>query len=422
MASTHDSAGRPIVVVTGMGIVTSLGTGKDENWANLTAGKSGIREITPLRHRGPQDPDRRHRRFRARGAVLQPGSVRAAGRTGGRRGNRGVRHRPARRFSRAAVSRRAADRNRMAAAHANWRRPPAPTTRVELQRPAARRRQRPVRPAITTASCSASVADRIAETFGTKGSPISLSTACASGATAIQLGVEAIRRGETDAALCIGTDGSINPESLIRFSLLSALSTTNDPPQARRQALRQEPRRLRHGRRRRRAGAGKPRRRQGARRQNPRRARRLRRDGGRLPPHPLEPGRQADHRLHPQRHRRRRLDARRYRLRQSARHRHARERQDGGLGVDGGVRRARQDAADLVEQVDDRAYAVGRRRGRGGVLAADARNTSASRRPSTTRCPIRRFRSTWCRTRRATPRCGTSSPTRSASAARTCRW
>jgi 3-oxoacyl-[acyl-carrier-protein] synthase II len=32
--------------------------------------------------------------------------------------------------------------------------------------------------------------------------------------------------------LCIGTDGSINPESLVRFSLLSALSTANDPPQA----------------------------------------------------------------------------------------------------------------------------------------------------------------------------------------------
>jgi len=77
-----------------------------------------------------------------------------------------------------------------------------------------------------------SVADHLAEKFGTQGSPISLSTACASGASAIQLGVEAIRRGETEAALCTGTDGSINPESLIRFSLLSALSTSNDDPQA----------------------------------------------------------------------------------------------------------------------------------------------------------------------------------------------
>ena len=77
-----------------------------------------------------------------------------------------------------------------------------------------------------------SVADHLAEKFGTKGSPISLSTACASGATAIQLGVEAIRRGEADAALCVATDGSVNPEALVRFSLLSALSTHNDPPQA----------------------------------------------------------------------------------------------------------------------------------------------------------------------------------------------
>jgi 3-oxoacyl-[acyl-carrier-protein] synthase II len=77
-----------------------------------------------------------------------------------------------------------------------------------------------------------SVAGHLAEKFGTKGSPISLSTACASGATAIQLGVEAIRRGEADAALCVGTDGSVNQENLIRFSLLSALSTQNDPPQA----------------------------------------------------------------------------------------------------------------------------------------------------------------------------------------------
>jgi len=75
-----------------------------------------------------------------------------------------------------------------------------------------------------------SVAENLAERFGTKGSPIATSTACASGGTAIQLGVEAIRRGETDAALVVGTDASVNPESLIRFSLLSALSTRNDPP------------------------------------------------------------------------------------------------------------------------------------------------------------------------------------------------
>jgi 3-oxoacyl-[acyl-carrier-protein] synthase II len=77
-----------------------------------------------------------------------------------------------------------------------------------------------------------SVADHLCETFGTKGSPISVSTACASGATAIQLGVEAIRRGEAAAALCVATDGSVNAEAVVRFSLLSALSTNNDDPRS----------------------------------------------------------------------------------------------------------------------------------------------------------------------------------------------
>ena len=46
MTATRDKFGRPIVVVTGMGVVTSLGAGKADNWEKLTAGESGIRTIT----------------------------------------------------------------------------------------------------------------------------------------------------------------------------------------------------------------------------------------------------------------------------------------------------------------------------------------------------------------------------------------
>src|ERR1700726_2829222 len=46
MAATRDKFGRPIVVVTGMGVVTSLGAGKADNWKKLTAGESGTRPIT----------------------------------------------------------------------------------------------------------------------------------------------------------------------------------------------------------------------------------------------------------------------------------------------------------------------------------------------------------------------------------------
>src|SRR6201986_4257082 len=46
MPASHDKFGRPIVVITGMGVVTSLGAGKDDNWKKLTAGESGIRTIS----------------------------------------------------------------------------------------------------------------------------------------------------------------------------------------------------------------------------------------------------------------------------------------------------------------------------------------------------------------------------------------
>ena len=41
-----DHLGRPIVAVTGMGVVTSLGQGLKDNWAALTSGTSGIRKIS----------------------------------------------------------------------------------------------------------------------------------------------------------------------------------------------------------------------------------------------------------------------------------------------------------------------------------------------------------------------------------------
>src|SRR6476469_4844589 len=46
MTAMHDKFGRPVVVVTGMGVVTSLGSGKTDNWTRLCAGESGIRTIT----------------------------------------------------------------------------------------------------------------------------------------------------------------------------------------------------------------------------------------------------------------------------------------------------------------------------------------------------------------------------------------
>jgi 3-oxoacyl-[acyl-carrier-protein] synthase II len=230
MASSHDKNGRPVVVVTGMGIVTSLGAGKADNWAKLTAGESGIRRITrfssdklkttiagtvdflPVEPFCSTELGERMAEMVAQEAISESGI--------GRRGDF-----PGPLFLAVApVELEWPHRDTLAAASgAN-----DAIGYDDLLRASASGRFHDIHERCLFGS----VAEHLADRFGTKGSPISVSTACASGASAIQLGVEAIRRGETDAALCVGTDGSVNPEALIRFSLLSALSTANDPPQA----------------------------------------------------------------------------------------------------------------------------------------------------------------------------------------------
>jgi 3-oxoacyl-[acyl-carrier-protein] synthase II len=229
MTSHLDQAGRPVVAVTGLGVVTSLGAGKAENWKKLTAGESGIHGITrfateglktriagtvdfvPVEDMSAPELSQRLAEIAAEEAITQSG-IGGRGEFPGplflavppveiewgqreqllkhRRGNDAVSYQDLLRCAETGEFTRFYERFMFG-----------------------------------------SVADKLAEIFGTKGSPVSLSTACASGATAIQLGLEAIRRGEAEAALCIGTDGSVNTESLVRFSLLSALSTANDPPQ-----------------------------------------------------------------------------------------------------------------------------------------------------------------------------------------------
>ena len=230
MPSMRDKKGRPIVVATGLGIVTSLGVGKAENWGKLIAGESGIHSITRFATENlktriagtvdfvPVEPvsapslSERFGELAAEEAIEQSGI--------GRRGDF-----PGPLFLAVPPVEVEWPQRRALAAAAGGN---DAVTYRELLRVSSRDEFRSFYHRFRYDS----VADYLAEKFGTKGSPISVSTACASGATAIQLGVEAIRRRETDAALAIGTDGSVNPESLIRFSLLSALSTTNDPPQA----------------------------------------------------------------------------------------------------------------------------------------------------------------------------------------------
>jgi 3-oxoacyl-[acyl-carrier-protein] synthase II len=226
MANLNDHMGRPIVAVTGIGVVTSLGVGKADNWAALTAGTSGIHPIT----RFPVD----HLNTRISGTVdFLPSSSKGASL---------LTYDLAEIAAQEAVAEAGLDSGDFGGplflasppVELDW------SERFSLYNSdkddiGAERLLRVARGLkeldVFETTQFGSIADRLADRFGTRGLPITLSTACASGATSIQLGVEAIRRGECDRALSIGADGSATAEALIRFSLLSALSTHNDIPE-----------------------------------------------------------------------------------------------------------------------------------------------------------------------------------------------
>lgn len=228
MVSKTDHLGRPIVAITGAGVVSSLGQGKQENWSKLTGGVSGIHTIT----RFPVDG----LTTRIAGTVdfLSESTVGASALS-----EKLARLTATEAITQAGLSLTDFGGPLFLAAppvELDWK------SRFALDEAVARCGE-PSYPLLLEACRKARhenffnttqfgyIAERLAETFGTRGLPVTLSTACASGATAIQMGVEAIRRGEAERVLSIGTDGSVSAEALIRFSLLSALSTQNEPPE-----------------------------------------------------------------------------------------------------------------------------------------------------------------------------------------------
>ncbi|SJZ51811.1 beta-ketoacyl-ACP synthase [Consotaella salsifontis] len=220
---------RPAVAVTGLGAVSSLGIGIEDNFSALKAGKSGIKPITRFSTEGLRTTIAGTINF----ITFEPWTA------------IGFTHRLADMAAREAVAMAGIDSGRfdgplvLAAPPVELEWP----QRLELDRLAGEfdeaasydrllRLSRNHRDsALYDLTLFGKIADQLADSFGTRGLPITLSTACASGATAVQLGVEAIRRGEAERVLVVGADGSVGPEAVIRFSLLSALSTQNAIPE-----------------------------------------------------------------------------------------------------------------------------------------------------------------------------------------------
>ncbi|NSY18181.1 beta-ketoacyl-ACP synthase [Neorhizobium sp. AL 9.2.2] len=224
-----DHLGRPIVAVTGMGVITSLGQGLEDNWSALTSGTSGIHKITRFPTEGLST--------RISGTV---DFIKVPAENSVERSFAFARETTAEALAQAGLSGDFDGPLFLAAppVEPEWsdrfaladRAPPSMQEGDAYDRFLTAMRERPD-PVFLEAVQFGSISERLADKFGTRGLPVTLSTACASGATAIQLGVEAIRQGRTDKALVAATDGSVSVEALVRFSLLSALSTQNDPPE-----------------------------------------------------------------------------------------------------------------------------------------------------------------------------------------------
>jgi len=221
------SAGKP-VAVTGLGMVTSLGIGIAENWRRLTAGHSGIHRITRFPIDGLRTTIAGSVDFMDDAPITIPShslvmADRAIAEALGQAGMLGEDF-PGELFLAAPP------------VEHDWGSRHYLSARLDCGEKSPYSPGRPVAPPAPELEpyyedfLNGTLAERMAEKYRVRGSPITLTTACASGATTIQLGVEAIRRGDSPAAIAIGTDGSINEETLIRFSLLSALSSKNEDP------------------------------------------------------------------------------------------------------------------------------------------------------------------------------------------------
>src|SRR3982074_1242048 len=170
------------VAVTGIGVVTSLGIGIEDNWRKLTAGQSGIRRIT----RFPTDALRTTIAGTIDFVPVDPFSSTALGERLADMaaeeaiGESGIGSKgdfPGPLFlAGAPVEIEWTHREAIAAdARANDR-----VTYDDMLRAADTGRYR----AYHERCLFGSVAEHLVDRFGTKGSPVSLSTACASGATA----------------------------------------------------------------------------------------------------------------------------------------------------------------------------------------------------------------------------------------------
>ncbi len=219
------------VVITGMGIVSPVGSGVEYAWKNILAGKSGIAKITdvdvsdlpcqiagvPMRGTEPGmfNPDivvepreqRKMDKCILYGVVAADEAIRDAG-----------------------LDTYDGDKDRVGVSmgsgigglntiYENC---------IELANGGARR----ISPFFIPKCIINMAAGHISIRYGLRGPNVAMVTACATGAHSIGEGVRLIQHGDADIMVCGGCEGAVGRIGIAGFSAMKALSTRNDNPTA----------------------------------------------------------------------------------------------------------------------------------------------------------------------------------------------
>ncbi len=213
------------VVVTGLGIVSPIGYGVEENWENITAGKSGIGPITLFDTSGfsvtiagevdsfdptdflPEKDARRMDRFIQFSMVA---------------GNEAIRN------SGLEVSEENADLIGVYIGAGIGGVTTIEATTTKFNETGARR----ISPFYIPMSIVNMAAGNISINHGLRGPNLAVTTACSTGTHAIGDAARLIQFGDADAMIAGGTEAAITPTSVGGFASARALSRRNSDPKA----------------------------------------------------------------------------------------------------------------------------------------------------------------------------------------------
>ncbi|MGB7340911.1 MAG: beta-ketoacyl-ACP synthase II [Phototrophicaceae bacterium] len=214
---------KPRVVVTGLGIISPLGNNVQENWENVSAGRSGIDRITSI--------DTSELANHIAGEVKNFDATDVLGRKEARRTDR---------MTHLAVeaSRQALEDSKLEITEDNkWEIGVIVGSGIgglhsiiESQLTLDTKGHRAVSPLAIPKSLIDSAAGNVSMQFGLNGPNFCITTACATGNNAIGEATAIIQRGQAKVMLASASEAAIIPMTLAGFNNMKALSQRNDEP------------------------------------------------------------------------------------------------------------------------------------------------------------------------------------------------